>query len=205
MTTMSTAGHYGQRDGAPGNGGQSAPLPVEAPSIAWDYAQSADQAGMYMAICELYQRHAGEGSVLDIGCGCGHLYHYLTEHACMPTHGYTGIDSAADAVRRAASRFPEAGFGQRNYCRESVGSRFDCVIFNDSLQCFADPAAVLGKCKDRNMHACSLLIVAMADGKNDGVWHALSGCYIPVDERTGKNADGLVWKVKALKRAPDSN
>lgn len=204
MTTLSTPGQYGLRDGAPGNGGQSGPLPAEARSFALDYTESADQAGLYMAICEMYQRHAGEGSVLDIGCGCGHLYHYLTEHACMPSHGYAGIDSAADAVRRAASRFPEAGFGQRDYCCESVGSRFDCVIFNDSLQCFADPAAVLEKCADRNMHACSLLIVAMADGENDAVWHALNGRYALVDERTVKNAEGRVWNVKALKRAPDS-
>lgn len=204
MTTVSTAGQQGQRDGAPSNGGHNAPLPEEARSLDWDYAQSAGQAGLYMAICELYQRHAGEGSVLDIGCGCGHLYHYLTEHARMPSHGYTGIDSAADAVRRAASRFPEAGFGQRDYWRESVGSRFDCVIFNDALQCFADPAAVLAKCTDRNMHACSLLIVAMAEGGHDAVWHALGKRYIPVDEKTVKNAEGKVWKVRALKLARDS-
>ena len=102
-------------------------------------------------------------------------------------------------MRLAAARFPEAGFGRRDYGRESVASRFDCVIFNDSLHCFDDPAAILDKCVDRNMHACSVLIVALAAGQHDAVWRRLSERYRVVDEQTVRDGNGSAWVVQAMK------
>jgi hypothetical protein len=102
-------------------------------------------------------------------------------------------------VRLAAARFPDAGFGRRDYGRESVASRFDCVIFNDSLYCFEDPAAILDKCMDRNMHACSVLIVALPAGRYEAVWQLLDRRYRILDERMVEDADGSAWVVRAMK------
>ena len=161
--------------------------------------EDADHAAHYLGICELVQRHAGEGTVLDVGCGSGRLYHYLTEYNGMPAAAYTGIDICAGAVRLAAARFPEAGFGRRDYGRESVGSHFDCVIFNDSLHCFDDPAAILDKCIDRNMHACSVLIVAMPDGSDDPVRRLLALRFCVLDVRTVRDGDGSTWLLQTMK------
>jgi len=205
MSTMSTAGQSGTRNESTGNGSGIKGCPVaqhlwdaQYRSGQWDHPDCADQAALYLAICEMYQRYSGDGTVLDIGCGSGNLYRYLTEHAGMQTSCYTGIDIAEEAVRRAAAQFPEAGFGKRDYGTESVGSRFDCVIFNESLQCFEDPVSILQKCMDRNMHACSLLIVAMSGDQNDVLWRALEQRFGMVDEQLAESG-GNLWKIWALK------
>src|SRR6476620_2083166 len=107
MSTMSTAGQLGLRRESTGNGSGATGCPVaqqvwdaQYRAGEWDSPDSAEQAALYLAICELYQRHSGDGTVLDICCGSGNLYHYLTEHAGMQTSCYTGIDVAEDAVRR---------------------------------------------------------------------------------------------------------
>lgn len=205
---MSTAGQTGRRTGSSSSGsrvhgcqGTQASTPAPTGSGQFENSEDADHAGHYLAICEMVQRHVGEGTVLDVGCGSGRLYHYLTQHAGMPAACYTGVDCCGDAVRAAAARFPEAGFSRRDYGREAVASRFDCVIFNDSLHCFDDPAAILDKCVDRNMHACSVLIIAMAAGQYDALWPALAGRYRLVDEQTVRNGDGSAWLLHTFKLA----
>jgi SAM-dependent methyltransferase len=202
----STAGQSGLRRESTGNGSMMTDCQVthalrHAPTTPGqiEHIDDADHAAHYLTICELVQRHVGDGTVLDVGCGGGRQYHYLTEHAGMPAACYTGIDSSGDAVRLATARFPGAGFGRRDYGRESVGSRFDCVIFNDSLHCFDDPAAILDKCIDRNMHACSVLIVALAVGQHEAVWRLLARRCRVLDEQTVEDGDGSVWTVRALK------
>jgi 2-polyprenyl-3-methyl-5-hydroxy-6-metoxy-1,4-benzoquinol methylase len=206
MRMTSTAGQSGLRRESTGSGSmmndaQVADALLHAPTESGqvENVEDADHAAHYLTICELVQRHVGEGTVLDIGCGFGRLYHYLTEHACMPAVCYTGIDVCQNAVRLAAARFPGAGFGRRDYGRDSVGSQFDCVIFNDSLHCFDDPAAVLDKCVERNMHACSVLIVAMPEGRDDGLCRLLAQRFRAVDERTVRDGDGSAWTLQTLK------
>jgi 2-polyprenyl-3-methyl-5-hydroxy-6-metoxy-1,4-benzoquinol methylase len=203
---MSTAGQFGQYRESTGNGSllkdcQGAHAFRHAPTEPGqnENIEDAAHAAHYLKICELVQRHVGEGTVLDIGCGGGRLYHYLTEHAGMPADFYTGIDMCGEAVRLAAARFPEAGIGRRDYGRESVASRFDCVIFNDSLHCFDDPSAILDKCLDRNMHACSVLIVAIAEGQHDALWRLLAQRYRILDEQEVKDGNGSIWALRTLK------
>ena len=207
MRMTSTAGQYGMRRESTGSGSMMNDCQLthavrQAPTGSGeleDRGEDAACAAHFLTICELVQRHVGDGTVLDIGCGSGRLYHYLTEHAGMPAGCYTGVDSSGDAVRLAAARFPDAGFGRRDYGRESVASRFDCVIFNDSLYCFEDPAAILDKCMDRNMHACSVLIVALPAGRYEAVWQLLGLRYRILDERMVEDADGSAWVVRAMK------
>ena len=210
MSMMSTAGRSGLRRESTGDGNlindcQGAHAlrhaPIESGPV--EHMEDADIAAHYLTICELVQRHVGDGTVLDIGCGSGRLFHYLTEHTGMPVAAYTGIDSSGAAVRLAAARFPDAGFGRREYGSESVASRFDCVIFNDSLHCFDEPATILDKCVDRNMHACSVLIVALAAGQHDAIWRLLEQRYRMVDERVVVDGNGSAWIVQAL-RLPGS-
>ena len=206
MRMMSTAGQSGLRRESTGNGSmindcQVADALRHAPTVPGhvENLEDADHAAHYLTICELVQRHVGEGTVLDIGCGSGRLYHYLTEHACIAAGCYTGVDICQNAVRLATARFPGVGFGQRDYGRDSVGSRFDCVIFNDSLHCFDEPAAVLAKCVDRNMHACSVLIVALPEGTDDAVCRLLAQRFRMLDERKVRDGNGSAWILQTLK------
>lgn len=206
MSTMSAAGQSGLQNESTGKGGHVHGCPAAQHawnalyrSGHWHTLDSAEQSAPYLAISELYQRHVGDGTVLDVGCGSGTLYQYLTEHAGIQNHCYTGVDIADEAVRCAAARFPEARIGQRDYGSESVGSRFDCIIFNESLQYFDDPEAVLEKCTSNNMHACSVLIVAMAGPQHGPLWNLLQRHYRLVDEQEVMGDDGSAWNVRVFK------
>lgn len=206
MSTVSAAGHSSLLHESTGSGNCVKGCPVAQQlwdvhyqSGHWDILESVDHAAPYLTICELYQRHVGDGTVLDIGCGSGNLYHYLSEHAGLLDACYTGVDVAIDAVRRATARFPGVRIGRRDYGAESVGSCFDCVIFNESLQYFRDPAAILDKCMVNNMHACSVLIVAMSGSGNDILWDLLQRRCRLVDEREVVCEDGRPWTIRVFK------
>lgn len=206
MSTTSAAGYPGPQSESTGNGSQPHGCPVaqrlwHAPhrSGQWDDPDRAEQSAPYMTICELYQRYVGEGAVLDIGCGDGALYQYLTEHAGLDSDDYTGVDVADDAVRRAAASFPGVKVSRRDYDSEAVGSRFDCVVFNASLHCFDDPAAILDKCSRDNLHPCSILIVAMSGWAHSPLWHLLESRYRLLDEQMAHADDGPTWTVRAYK------
>lgn len=208
MSTTSAAGQRGPQSESTGNGNRTHGCPAaQQPWAAsyrpgqWDDLDSAEQPAPYLTICELYQRHVGDGALLDIGCGGGMLYRYLTEHAGLRSECYTGVDVANDAVRCATASFPGVRISQRDYDRESVGSRFDCVIFNESLQCFDDPAAILDKCARDNLHPCSVLIVAMSGWEHAALWHLLDRRYLLLDEQDARGDDGRAWTVRVYKAA----
>jgi trans-aconitate methyltransferase len=208
MSTTPTAGQSGAQSESTGNGSHLHGCPAAQQSWnaqyragLWDDLDSAEQPAPYLTICELYQRHVGDGALLDIGCGSGMLYRYLTEHAGLQSACYTGVDVADDAVRRATASFPGVRVSRRNYDSETVGSRFDCVIFNESLQCFDDPGAVLEKCTRDNLHPCSVLIVAMSGWEHAALWQLLERRYQLLDEQDAYGGDGLAWTVRVYKVA----
>jgi hypothetical protein len=206
MSTTPTAGQSGPQSESTGNGSHlhgclAAQQSWSAQYRAglWDDLDSAEQSAPYLTICELYQRHVGDGALLDIGCGSGMLYRYLTEHAGLQSACYTGVDVADDAVRCATASFPGVRISRRNYHSEAVGSRFDCVIFNESLQCFDDPEAVLDKCTRDNLHPCSVLIVAMSGWEHGALWQLLEHRYQLLDEQEARGDDGRTWTVRVYK------
>jgi SAM-dependent methyltransferase len=74
-------------------------------------------------------------SVLDIGCGLGHLYPFLK--ARFSNISYTGVDLCPDSVAHAAGRYPEASFRCLDLTSQSIGETFDFVLmsglFNNSF------------------------------------------------------------------------
>jgi 2-polyprenyl-3-methyl-5-hydroxy-6-metoxy-1,4-benzoquinol methylase len=206
MSTTSAAGQSGPQSESTGNGSHLHGCPAAQQSWnaqyrsgLWDDLDSVERSALYLTICELYQRHVGDGALLDIGCGSGMLYQYLTEHASLHSACYTGVDVADDAIRCATASFPGVRISRRDYDSESVGSRFDCVIFNDSLQCFDDPGAILEKCARDNLHPCSVLIVAMSGWEHAALWELLEHRCQLLDQRDGYGDDGGAWTVRVYK------
>jgi biotin carboxylase/SAM-dependent methyltransferase len=68
------------------------------------------------------------GSVLDIGCGLGQFYGYLTARqiACQ----YTGYDIVPEYVAYCREHLPECRFEVRNILEKGIGGTFDTVVMS---------------------------------------------------------------------------
>lgn len=170
-------------------------------SGAWDYLAGADEAGHDLAIARFCQRHVSHGALLDIGCGTGILLDYLRREAGIAPSRYKGIDLAQTAVEQAAARHPDAHFVQCDYAAQGLPGRYDAVVFNETLYCFADPLAIVDKCAAENMTANALLIVSMYGEHHEDIWQALLARFSVVDEDIVDNPQrGVRWKIRALRR-----
>jgi len=77
-------------------------------------------------------------SVLDVGCGLGHLYGHITKLDIE----YLGLDQSADMLKRARARHPDARFERGNIYDMDSLPKFDTVVCLDVLhhQPALDPA-----------------------------------------------------------------
>ena len=94
--------------------------------------------------------------ILDVGCGKGNLGAYL-----QTTYGseVTGLEIIKDNFHVASTVLHEAHLGDIESMDMSVlGSRFDYVIFSDSLEHMLDPKAVLERVRDLMAENGHLLI-----------------------------------------------
>lgn len=68
-----------------------------------------------------------DASVLDFGCGTGHLCAVLRQERGF-TGRYTGYDLSGEALTLARQRHAGAHFEQRDVFREGVGGHFDYAV-----------------------------------------------------------------------------
>lgn len=68
-----------------------------------------------------------EASLLDFGCGSGHLYQYLQSSGRLPRE-YTGYDIVDDMIAAAQAKFPAGHFEERDILETSPGRTFDYVL-----------------------------------------------------------------------------
>ena len=86
-------------------------------------------------------------SVLDVGCGDGAaLPHLLTAGA--DEGSYRGIDLSSKMLKRARSLHPKADFEQIAFEDVDLSRRFCAILFNGSLQFFADLSVVLKRASE---------------------------------------------------------
>jgi SAM-dependent methyltransferase len=65
-------------------------------------------------------------SVLDVGCGPGHLYEFLQKH--NPPAQYTGLDMIAQSVELARNSYPQAQFLEGVFPEYTPQGHFDYVV-----------------------------------------------------------------------------
>lgn len=169
-------------------------------SGAWDYLAGDDEAGHYLAIARLIAQHCPRGTLLDVGCGTGILLDHLQREAGIDPSRYTGIDLAQAAVEQAAARHPGAHFLQCDYAAAALSGRFDAIVFNETLYCFADPMAIVDKCIAENAAPEALLTVSMYGSHHEDIWAALAGrCETEGEEIVENRQRGVRWTIRALR------
>jgi SAM-dependent methyltransferase len=81
------------------------------------------------------------GSILDAGCGAGHLLAAL--HQRFPSARLTGCDYAARTVEENRARLPWARFEQLDLARSGLPEQFDAVTCSEVLEHVDDDRAAL--------------------------------------------------------------
>jgi SAM-dependent methyltransferase len=110
----------------------------------WDYLASLEQIPRYAVLGAWCRRLCSSPSILDVGCGEALLLEVLRRGGDLRYHG---IDFAPAAVERARRRIVH---GEREIVECISAEAFDVataapnmVIFNESLNCCAEPVRLL--------------------------------------------------------------
>ena len=102
-------------------------------SLGWNSRES--QELRYRILSQIDQftskKITGGASLLDLGCGLGHLIDFLEKNEVDVT--YTGIDIIPEFIEAAKKRRPEHKFYCKDLLRERIDQRFDFVFIAGSF------------------------------------------------------------------------
>lgn len=165
---------------------------------AWDYLYSNEESGHYLSIRKLYAEHS-KGTLLDVGCGQGVLFHYLKDEIEDPAD-YYGIDISSTAILQAQNDFPGFRFKQVDFDRDKITEKFDVLIFNECLYYFNKPYERLARAIQENLKPGGSVIVSIFDyAEHALIWKRLNEQYNFVDNETVQNSKGQRWKIGLFK------
>lgn len=102
-------------------------------SLGWNSRESQELRYRILSqIDQFTSKKIGRGaSVLDLGCGLGHLIDFLEKREVEVS--YTGIDIIPEFIEAAKARRPEHKFYCKDLLRERIDQRFDFVFIAGSF------------------------------------------------------------------------
>lgn len=106
----------------------------------WAYMRDLHELPRYAAVAALTHRLAGDGRILDVGCGEGLLVDQLRAYGY---ESYLGIDISSDAIEsaRAARGDERTRFEAWDAEKFEPVGQFGAIVFNECLCYFHDPLA----------------------------------------------------------------
>ena len=125
----------------------------------WDFLKSGNEIPRYSVIAGYLRSLCPTGGVLDLGCGEGLLYDYLSR-ANIP--GYVGVDWSAAALGCLAQRHRGIQLAQSDIQAYSPDPqvRFAAIVFNEVLYYLRQPVSVLQR-YTRFMMQDAVIIISM--------------------------------------------
>jgi trans-aconitate methyltransferase len=155
----------------------------------------------YDALLTLMCRYAGDGPILDAGCGDGVLEQAF--RAVSPVR-VVGIDYSLEAVERAKARqIPNCSFAQSDYREFMPAERFPLIVLNESLYYVEDFVGVL-RSLSRCLTGDGVFIVSMFDTLvTRRIWKVVASTYetgasVEIQHR----ATGRRWRIQVLRPTP---
>lgn len=139
---------------------------AEWSSGAWDRLDDIAELPHHGVVAGFVARLIGTGRLLDAGCGAGSLADYLN----LDRIEYLGFDISASAVERANDRLTrgralQSSFDQFEPPDEAA---FDCIVFNESLQCTVLPLDTLDKFRSYLTQRGIMIVSLFQSNKKEG-------------------------------------
>ncbi|WP_316759926.1 class I SAM-dependent methyltransferase [Pedobacter aquatilis] len=165
----------------------------------WDYLSLEDEQDHYLSVVKMYDDYVKGGSILDVGCGQGVLYSYLSKQE-IPHSSYLGIDIASSAIQAAKTNHPNAAFQQLDFDSQSLLQKFDVIIFNETLYYFNRPLNTLKKCIAKNLNSGGLILISIVDYEtNVFLLQKIKENYDRLGEEVVKNTHQQKWHICIFK------
>jgi 2-polyprenyl-3-methyl-5-hydroxy-6-metoxy-1,4-benzoquinol methylase len=112
----------------------------------WAKLGKLDEMPRYALVAGYSRTIGSNASVLDVGCGEGHLANWLFQDG---KRRYVGIDLSSVAIQQARARVsPEARFEVADATTFDPGDRFDIIVLNEVLYYMDQPEQVVERYED---------------------------------------------------------
>jgi 2-polyprenyl-3-methyl-5-hydroxy-6-metoxy-1,4-benzoquinol methylase len=166
----------------------------------WDYLRGPSELARFSIVAGYCRHYKPHGSILEIGCGEG----LLPERLGLEGYSrYLGVDISREAIARAQPRQNErTAFVAEDAMRLHLQDRFDVIIFNECLEYFDEPLALLHR-YEAFLHGTGIYIVSIFDGIDTArswkIWRMLRRRYTAEAVIHVSNEIRYAWTIKVLR------
>lgn len=175
----------------------------------WDYLWSLSEFARFSVVAGYCRLLRPGGCVLEVGCGEGVLQDRMDQSSYRK---YVGIDLSDDAIQRAQARVQSTAangllpvtFVVADALAYVPSETFDVIVFNESLDYFADPVAAVSR-YERFLTGNGIFIVSNFRGPDTmrwkQIWRRLAHVYTTDDATSVTNNSGMTWDIRVLSPA----
>ena len=155
----------------------------------WEMLKSEQEVERFKKVANFVKKYSNRGDVLDVGCGEG----ILQKHLIVDTYrSYLGIDFSCEAINRASSSpLPNVLYECHDMESFTTSSKFDIIIFNESIYYSNHPLDVLEKYKCMLTDEGRIILSLFEDIKNKYVISQIYKRFNPKDYEETKNERGI--------------
>ena len=166
----------------------------------WDYLRGPSELARFSIVAGYCLHYKPHGSILEIGCGEGLLPERLGPQSYSR---YLGVDISDEAIAKARPRQNErTAFMAEDAMRLHLQDRFDVIIFNECLEYFDEPLALLHR-YEAFLHGAGIYIVSIFDGIDTArswkIWRMLRRRYTAEAVIHVRNEVRYAWTIEVLR------
>jgi 2-polyprenyl-3-methyl-5-hydroxy-6-metoxy-1,4-benzoquinol methylase len=171
---------------------------AEYRSGQWDYLRRMDSLAGLISILG-YCQYLNPASILDVGCGEGLLAEKLK---VLSYTSYLGIDVSREAIASATARLGDARSHFAVAQAESFESstRFDVIVFNQSLYYLPDPARVMTDYRGLLAPQGRIIVSMVHNARTRAAWPLVESALAVEDAMTITQGKGQVTTKVLLPR-----
>ena len=164
----------------------------------WDYLRGIEELGRFSILVGYCQYLKPRGRILEIGCGEGILQGRLDPDRYSR---FVGVDISAKAIQRTRPD-EKTTFVRADAVDWQPVEVFDLIIFNECLEYFDDPLALV-RHYESSLAPDGAFLVSMFQGvetaRTARIWKWLESVYAVEDITRVTNRAGWTWILKVLR------